>query len=136
MMFSYSEIIERFKDVLGTPKELIEETFNKPDATDVVKIIYISIKKFYDSYTLITFEMDDKIVRFLNAYKIYPKLLDGMDISKTKPVDVLREFMNRYGVSKDVPGLGEQKFLIDRKSNIYFFGVLDIDKYQEAAKSV
>ena len=136
MMFSYSELIDKFQDLLGTPKPLIEETFNKPDATDIVKDKMISIKRYGDFYILIVFEMDDKIVRFLSAYRIYPKLLDGADISKLKPLDILKEFMNRYGVSKGTSGLGEHKIFIDKSVNVYFLGILDIEKYQEALKAV
>ena len=113
MRFSYDEMINKFQDTLGTPKVMIEETFNKPDATDIVINKYISIKNFGDCFMLIVFEMDGLIARFLRAYKIYPKLLDGMNIAKMKPIDVLTEFMNKYGIAKEIPGFGEQKVFIE-----------------------
>lgn len=136
MIISYSKLIDSFQEHLGTPKHLIEETFNKPDATDIVKDRCISIKRFGEFYILIIFEMGDKDVRFLNAYRIYPKLLDGTDISKMKPIDILKEFMNRFGVAKEIPGFGEQKIFIDKKVNVFFFGILDIEKYLEAVNVV
>lgn len=136
MRFSYDEIITRFQETLGTPKMLIEETFNKPDATDILVNRYISIKNFGEFHMLIVFEMDGLIVRFLRAYKINPKLLDGMNINKMKPVDVLTEFMKKYGVVTEIPEFGQHKILIDRRLKIFFPGVLDIDRYLADLKSV
>jgi hypothetical protein len=136
MKIIYSELIEKFQDILGTPKELIEETLNKPNNTDIVMNRYISVKNFGDFYILIIFDMEDKSVKLLNAYRIYSKLLDGNDISKMKPFEVLTEFMNRYGVSRNIPGLGEHKIFIEKQSKIFFQGILDIDKYLEALKSI
>jgi hypothetical protein len=136
MQFSYSDLITKFQEILGVSKYLIEEAFNKPDMTDVVSNKCISIKNFGEFHILIIFEMDGQIVRFLNAYRIYPKLLDGIDISKMKPLDVLKEFMNRYGITKTIPGFGEHKILIERKHNIFFPGIIEIEKYLEAIKSV
>jgi len=134
MQFYYSDIITRFQDVLGIQKVIVEETFNKPDATDIVVNKMISVKSFGDFYLLIIFEMDGQIVRFLNAYRIYPRLLGGADISKMKPLQMLTEFMNRYGISKPIQGFGEQKIFVDRKLKIFFPGILDINKYLEAIK--
>lgn len=136
MRISYSELIQKFNEILGTPKELIEETFNKPDATDIVMNRYLSIKNFGDFYILIIFHMDDKTVRFLDAYRIYSKLLDGNDISKMKPLEVLTEFMNRYGITKNIAGVGEHKMFVDKKLNVLFLGILDIEKYLEAVKNI
>lgn len=136
MQVIYSELINMFQDLLGTPKELILETFNKPDATDIAVNRCISIKKFDDFYLLIIFEMNDEIVRFISAYRIYPKLLNGVDISKMKPLEILTEFMNMYGVSRPIPGHGEQKIFIDKSLKIFFPGILDIEKYMEALKSI
>lgn len=136
MQINYSELIEKFQEQLGTPKDLILETFNKPDSSEVVKTKYISIKNFGDFYILIVFEMDDKVVRFLNAYRIYTKLLDGANISKMKPLAVLTEFMNRYGIDKDIPRFGKHKIFIEKSMNIFFLGILDIDKYLEAVKKI
>jgi hypothetical protein len=136
MRFSYDEIITRFQDTLETPKMLIEETFNKPDATDIVVNRYISIKNFGDFHMLIIFEMDGLIVRFLRAYRIHPKLLDGFNINKMKPIDVLTEFMNKYGIAKEIPQFGEHKILIERKMKIFFLGVLDIEKYLADLKNI
>lgn len=136
MRVFYNELLNRFQELMGTPKELIEETFNKPDATDVVIDKYVSIKNFGDYYILIIFEMADEVVRFLNAYRIYPKLLDGADIAKMKPLEILTEFMNRYGVAKAIPSFGEHKIFIERRLNIFFPGILDIEKYLEALKTI
>ena len=136
MQFYYSDIITRFQDVLGTQKVIVEETYNKPDATDIVISKMISVKNFGDFYSLVIFEMEGLSVRFLNAYRIYPKLLDGTDISKMKPLEMLTEFMNRYGISRPIQGFGEQKIFVDRKLKIFFPGILDIDKYLEEVKSI
>ena len=136
MRFLYPELINRFHDVLGTPKTLIEETFNKPDKTEVVKNAYVSIKKFDNSYILIIFEDSGNAVKFLNAYKIYPELLDGLNINAVKPLDVLREFMNRYGIKKSIPGFGEHNFFVEKNVNVFFLGILDIEKYLEAVKNI
>lgn len=135
MRFLYSELITKFQDVLETPKELIEETFNKPDNTDVITGKYVSMKYFSDFLFIVIFEIDEinESAKFLNAYKIYPKLLDGINISKMKPLDILKEFMNRYG--KAMPKFGSQKFMVERSKNIFFPGVLDIEKYLEAMKN-
>jgi len=136
MQFSYSELIEKFSEVLGTPKELINETFNKPDATDIVVNRCVSVKNLGDCYMLIVFQMDGQVVRFLYAYKIYPKLLDGVDIGKMKPIQLLTEFMNKYGVSKSIPSFGERKVLVEKNSNVFFPGILNMEAYLEAVKNI
>jgi len=136
MRFAYSELVTRFEEPLGIRKDIVEETFNKPDATDVFADKCISIKNYGDFYMLVVFEMDGQVVRFLSAYRVYPKLLDGFDIPRMKPVDVLKEFMNRYGIPKMIPKFGEQKILIERKTNIFFPGIVDIEKYLEAVKNM
>jgi len=136
MQVIYSELITRFQDLLGTPKELIEETFNKPDATNIVSNRCISSKNFGSFHMLIIFEMDNETVRFLNAYRVYPQLMNGADISKMKPLEMLTEFMNRFGLPKEIPGAGEHKIFIERRMNIFFPGILDIDKYLEALKGI
>src|SRR4030043_1445974 len=114
MRVYYNELVEKFHETLGTPKELIEDTFNKPDLTDVIIDKYISIKNFGDYYMLIIFDMDEraKSARILYAYRIYQKMLDGIEISRMKPLEVLTEFMNKYGIAKEVPGFGQQKIII------------------------
>ena len=136
MRFSYDEVIDRFQEVLGTPKMLIEETYNKPDNTDIVVNRYISIKNFGDFYILVIFEMDGLVVRFLRAYRILPKLLDGMNIAKSKPLDVLTAFMEKYGVPKEIPQFGEHKIFVERSMKLFFPGVLDIDKYLADLKTI
>lgn len=138
MRILYSEVIEKFQDVLNTPKELIDEAFNKPDATDIVSNKYISFRNFYDFYMLVVFEMDDikKIVKILSAYTIYPKMMDGLDVAKMKPVKLLEEFMKVYGVEKNLPGFGQQKFLINKERGVCFLGILDLEKYSEATKNM
>ncbi|MEM5836597.1 MAG: hypothetical protein QW451_00905 [Candidatus Aenigmatarchaeota archaeon] len=132
MQIIFSELIERFQNLLGTPKELILETFNKPDATDFVFDKCVSIKNFGDFYILIIFEMNDEIVRFSCAYRIYPKLLNGFDLKEKRPLEILEAFMEEFGVSKFLPGFGEYKFLIDRKAKVFFSGILDLEKYLKA----
>jgi len=129
MQFLYSGLIANFMDVLGTPKHAIDETFNKPDSSDITMNTGISIKDFGDYHILIVFQLDDQNVRFMNAYRIYPKLLPGIDFRKTKPLKVLKAFMEKYGIEKEFPGHEPCKFLIERGSNIFFPGILDIDKY-------
>ncbi len=136
MKIVYNELIERFQEALGVSKHLIEETFNKPDATDVIANRFVSVKNFGDFCIIIVFDLDDKTVRFLYAYRIYPRLLDGIDISKTRPVGILKEFMDRYGESRSIPGCGEQKFLIDKRLGIFFLGIVNIEKYMEAVKNI
>jgi len=135
MHYYYSELINKFKDTLGTPKEMIEETFNKPDATDVVVNEYISIRSFGDYYIIVIFEMGDTSAKFINAYRIYPKMLDGMDIGRSKPFDVLKEFMNKYGIAKDIPGYGQQKIFVKREMRVVFLGLLDVEKYLADVKN-
>ena len=53
MMFRYNDLIEKFADALGTPKYMIEDTFAKPDKTDVAIDKYISIKDFGEYSILI-----------------------------------------------------------------------------------
>lgn len=138
MQVYYNELIIKFQDTLGTQKELIEDTFNRPDLTDVILDKYISIKSFGDYYMLIIFDMDEraKSARILYAYRIYQQMLDGTDISKMKPLEVLTEFMNKYGISKEVPGFGQQKIIIKKSPKVFFPGILDVDKYLEAVKSI
>jgi len=136
MQFLYAELVSRFQEVLGTPKELIEETYNKPDATDVARNKYISVKNFGEFYILIVFETYDNYVRFLNAYRIYPKLMDGADMSRMKPIEVLKEFMDRYGVAKTIPGFGERNILLEKNTDVFFLGVLNVEKYLEAIKNI
>jgi len=138
MKIIYSEVIEKFQEILNTPKQLIDEAFNKPDATDIVSNKYISFRNFYDFYMLVIFEMDDikKITKILNAYTIYPKMMDGIDIVKLKPVKMLEEFMKLYGVDRNIPGFGPKKFLINKERGVCFLGILDIEKYSEATKNM
>lgn len=136
MLVSYSELINRFGEALGITREMIQETFNKPDATEIVMNRYVSVKMFGDMYILIVYEMSNAAVRFLNAYRIYPKLLEGVEIYGMKPLGILKEFMDRYGMGKEIPGFGEKKFFVDRTSCISFFGILDIEKYMEAVNGI
>jgi hypothetical protein len=129
MQFLYSGLIANFMDVLGTPKHAIDETFNKPDSSDITMNTGISIKDFGGYCILIVFQLDDQNVRFMNAYRLYPQLLLGIDFRKTKPLKVLKAFMEKYGIEKEFPGHGPCRFLIERGSNIFFTGILDIDKY-------
>ncbi len=134
MNLVFSDLILKFQDQLGVSKEMMEETFNKPDATDSVLDKYISYRIFGNFLVLVVFEMDGQFVRFLNAYRIYPQLMDGFDISRAKPMDLLKEFMNRYGIAKVIPRFGEQKFLIVKDANVFFPGILDMEKYLEAVE--
>jgi hypothetical protein len=134
-MFRYNELIERFADALGTPKAMIEDTFAKPDRTDVAIDKYVSVKEYGDYSMLIIFDTSGNDVNFLRAFRIYHRMLDGlMDSSvrkRLKPIDVLTMFMEKYGICKAIPGQGERKILIDKPMNIFFPGILDIVKYQK-----
>jgi hypothetical protein len=129
MEFLYSGLIANFMDILGTPKHAIDETFNKPDASDILTDKGVSMKDFGDHWMLIVFHLDDQDVRFMNAYRVYPKLLPGVDFKKPKPIEVLKAFMEKYGMEKEVPGHGPIKFFVERGSNVFFPGILDIEKY-------
>lgn len=137
MRFSYSSLIEKFREVLGTPKPLIEETYNKPDLVDVIKEKYVSIKWFGDFYMLVIFEMDGESVNFLNAYRVYPKMIDvDMDkLARMRPLELLAALMNKYGIPKQLAGAGECKVFVEKDSPIFFLGILDIEKYLEALGS-
>ncbi|MFH0836631.1 MAG: hypothetical protein V1870_00720 [Candidatus Aenigmatarchaeota archaeon] len=138
MKILYSEVIEKFQDVLNTPKELIDDAFNKPDATDIVSNRYVSFRNFSDFYMIVVFEMDDikKTVKILNAYTIYPKMMDGLDVAQMKPVKMLEEFMKIYGIDKNIPGFGPQKFLVNKERGVCFLGILDLEKYSETVKNM
>lgn len=136
MNFLYNDTITKFHEQLGVTKELIEDTFNKPDATDVIVDKAISIKNYGQYYILVVTSMADRVVRFLNAYRIYPKMLDGVDIGSMSPTDALKAFMEAYGLEIELPMLGMQKFFIERKRNVFFPGVLDIEKYVETVKAL
>jgi len=129
MEFLYSGLIANFMDVLGTPKHAIDETFNKPDSSDVLADKGVSMKDFGDFWMLVVFQLGDQDVRFMSAYRVYPKLLPGVNMQKAKPFEVLKAFMEKYGIEKEFPGHGPCKFLIERGSNIFFPGILDIDRY-------
>lgn len=129
MEFLYSGLIANFMEVLGTPKHAIDETFNKPDASDILTDKGISMKDFGDFWMIVVFHLDDQKVRFMNAYRVYAGMLPGMDIKRTKPTEVLRALMEKYGVDKEFPGRGPCKFLVERGSNVFFPGILDIDRY-------
>ncbi|MFH1622931.1 MAG: hypothetical protein ABIA12_00195 [Candidatus Aenigmatarchaeota archaeon] len=129
MQFLYSGLIANFMDVLGTPKHVIDETFNKPDSSDVLTDWGVSIKNFGDYFILIVFHLDGQDVRFMSAYRVYQQLLSGVDLHKSKPLEVLKAFMEKYGIEKEFPGHGTCKFLVERGSNVFFPGILDIDKY-------
>lgn len=132
MQFIFTELIERFPEFLGTHKELILETFNKPNATDFVLNKYLSIKNFGNFYILIIFEMNDEIVRFSSAYRIHPKILDGFEVSKKRPIEILEASMNEFGITKLLAGFGEHKFFIDKKAKVFFPEILDLEKYLKA----
>jgi hypothetical protein len=138
MKFLYNDLTNKLIEAMGIPKWFVEETFNKPDVAEIMSSKCISMKNFGEFYMLVILEIDERndVVRFISAYKVFPKLLDGVNIPKTKPVDVLKELMNRYGIVWNVPKFGPQKFMIERSQNVFFPGILDIEKYMEAAKSV
>ena len=133
MQFAFSEIINRFSDALNVTKFEILETFNKPDSSTVLGGTNISIKNFNNFHVLVTFQMDNDLVRFMNAYKIYPQLLQK-DLKRMKADAVLFEFMETFGVEKDIPGVGMKKIYADPQRRTFFQGILDIDKYSNAIK--
>jgi|SRR3989344_1119431 len=135
MQFAFSQIIDRFSNALGVSKFEIAETFNKPDKSSILGGTTISLKNFGNSYVLITFGIDGQIVRFENAFKIYPQLLDK-EIRKMKAEEVMFEFMEKFGIEKDIPGIGKKKIFADPQRKAFFQGILDIDKYSNAVKQL
>jgi len=129
MEFLYSGLIANYMDVMGTPKHAIDETFNKPDASDVLTDKGVSMRDFGDFWMLVVFQLDDQNVRFMNAYRIYPQMLPGVDLRKPKPIEVLSALMDKYGIEKEIAGYGPRKLLIEKGSKIFFPGILDIDRY-------
>lgn len=135
MQFAFSEIINRFSDALGVTKFEIVETFNKPDSSSILGGTNISMKNFGNFHVLITFQMDNDIVRFMNAYRIYPQLFQK-DLRKMKADAVLFEFMEAFGIEKEIPGIGKKKIFADPQRKAFFQGILDIDKYSNAVKQL
>lgn len=135
MKLHYSRTIEQFSTALGVQKSMVEDTFNKPDMTDIMGGYYISIKVYGDHFILITFRTKGNDVFFENAYKIYPSMLD-IDLGKASTIDVLKDFMSKYGMEVDVPGLGKQKVYVDEKQRIFFQGILDVEKYAAAISNL
>ena len=131
MQFAFSEVISKFSNDLGVNKLEIVETFNKPDSSQIIGGTIISVKNFGPFHLLVTFEMDGLLVRFMNAYKIFPKLIEN-DIKKSKPLDILSEFMDKFGLEKDIPGVGKKKIFVDVQRKTFFQGILDIEKYNSA----
>jgi len=129
MRFLYSGLIANFMDVLGTPKHAIDETFNKPDSSDVLTDRGASIKHFGDYSIIIVFHLDGQDVRFMAAYRVYQQMLPEVDVRKSRPLDVLKALMEKYGIEREFSGHGPCRFLIERGSNVFFPGILDIDKY-------
>jgi len=135
MQFAFSEIINKFSDILGVTKFEIVETFNKPDSSSILGGTIISMKNFGNYYVLITFEMDANVVRFMSSFKVYPQLLDR-DIKKMNAEDVMFEFMEKFGIEKEIPGVGMKKIYSDPQRKMFFQGILDIDKYTNAVKQL
>jgi hypothetical protein len=131
MRFKYNELVEKFAGMLGTPKDMIEDTFAKPDKTDVAIDKYISAKSYGGFSIIIIFDTEGNDVHFLRAYRIYNGMIEGGQaaMAKMKPLELLTKFMQSYGIPREIPGRGEHRILIDKPMNIFFSGVLDIDRY-------
>jgi len=133
MQISWSKTINQFAPVFGLTKEQIEDTYNKPDKTDIIGGNYITVK-FYGGYAvLVTFTMQMDHANFMNAYKIFPDMLT-VDVDKASAVDILKNFMENYGMLVDVPGIGKVKTHFNESRKEFFQGILDIEKYIQAGR--
>jgi hypothetical protein len=132
MQIQWSKTIEQFAPKFGISKEQIEDAFNKPDSTEGVSGNFITVK-FYNGYMiLITFYMQGNKTFFMNAYKIFPDMLKT-DLNKAKPLEILTDFMNNFGMDVDVPGVGKVKTYVNEVTHDFFQGILDVEKYLAAA---
>ena len=134
MQVTFSKVINEFHQTFNLDKSEIEEVFYKPDTTDIMGGTYVSAKHVDGFSILITFEMSGNNVKIMNAYKIFPKMLEK-NIFKMKAGEILFEFMNKYGTDVDIPNVGKHKIFFDHKKRLFFQGILDIDKYMKDMKS-
>jgi hypothetical protein len=131
MQILWSKTINQFAPIFNLTKEQIEDTYNKPDKTDIIGGNYITIK-FYGSYAvLVTFTMKMDHVNFMNAYKIFPDMLK-VDVEKASALEILKDFMEGYGMLVDLPGVGKVKTYFNESKKEFFQGILDVEKYMQA----
>ena len=132
MQIVWSKMIEKFAPQFGIPKAQIEDTFNKPDKSEVFGGVYTSVK-FYQGYAmLITFFYESEKVHFMNAYKVFPDMVK-IDLDRANAIEILQDFMDGYGMEVDVPGVGKVKTHIDDQGRKMYQGILDVEKYMTAA---
>lgn len=132
MQVLWSKVIETFAPKFGISKGQIEDAYNKPDRSDVIGGTYISVKFYTGHALIITFFMDRDRVHFMNAYKIFPDML-SVDVSKAGALQILQDFMDRFGVETDVPGVGKVRMHVDEANRRFFQGILDVERYFAAA---
>lgn len=132
MQIVWSKMIEQFAPKFGLTKEQIEDAYNKPDKSDVFGGIYATVK-FYQGYAvLITFFYEADKIHFMNAYKVFPDMVK-VDVNKAGALEILKDFMENYGMEVEVPGVGKVKMHIDEQGKKMYQGILDIEKYMSAA---
>ncbi len=134
MQATFSKVINQFHEIFGISKSEIEEVFYKPDITDIMGGTYTSVKHVDGFSILITFEMTGNVVKIMNAYKIFPKMIEK-NILKMKAGEILFEFMEKYGTEADIPNIGKHKIFFDPKRRLFFQGILDVEKYMKAVKN-
>ena len=133
MQIVWSKIIEEFGPKFGLSKEQIEDTFNKPDKTESNGGIYVTIKYYTGYAVILTFFYENNKAHFMNCYKVFPDMLT-VDVDKVTSTAILQDFMERFGMETDVPGIGRVKTHLDEVNHKFFQGILDIEKYMEVAK--
>jgi hypothetical protein len=131
MQIVWSKMIEKFAPQFGLTKEQIEDAYNKPDKTSILGGNYITVK-FYGGYAiLVTFTMQMDHANFMNAYKIFPDMIN-VDVDKSEAIDVLTDFMGNYGMLVEVPGVGKVKTHFNEIKKEFFQGILDMEKYLQS----
>lgn len=132
MRIVWSKTIENFAPKFGISKAQIEDAFNKPDKSSVVGGTYVTVK-FYNGYAmLITFFYAQDKVHFMNAYKVFPNMVK-VDVDKANALEILVDFMNGFGMEVDLPGVGKVKTHVNEAGKEFFQGILDVEKYFQAA---
>lgn len=132
MQITWSKTIEQFSPKFGISKAQIEDTFNKPDATSTMGGNYITVKYYSGYAVIVTYFMQGNKVNFMNAYKVFPDMLK-VNVDKASALEILVDFMDGFGLEIDVPEIGKAKTYVNEASKQFFQGVLDIEKYMNAA---
>ena len=132
MQIVWSKVIEEFAPKFGLSKPQIEDTFNKPDKSEVNGGIYVTVKYYTGYAVILTFYYEDNKAHFMNCYKVFPDMLT-VDVDKVGSTEILMDFMDRFGMESDVPGVGKVKTHLDPVNHKFYQGILDIEKYMAAA---